>query len=218
VTRVYLFSMARDDQQGVVDAHAETDHDADERSEVGDLEHMAQQDDERATEADAEQRHADRQTHREHRPEGNDEDDDGEREAEELGRRLFELCEEEATELDSHALDVGDLIANLVGDLRRAREVDVLGQVHRGVGDPTGRITAIGDLELAARVVWTLHRGDVVDLCDRGEELLHRGAHRGVVDTLLGLEHDLGLLRRAAPVGELGLHDGEAFGRLEAVE
>ena len=74
------------------------------------------------------------------------------------------------------------------------------------------------DLELAARRVRALHRGDVVDLGDLGEHLLHRGADRGVVHALLGLEDDLTRLRRAAAVGELGLDEREALGRLEALE
>ena len=113
----------------------------------------------------------------------------------------------------------GTQLADLVADVGGAGEVDVLGQVDGGVtrscpaASPCGR-----DLELAARRVRALHRGDVVDLGDLGEHLLHRRLHRGVVDPLLGLEDDLTRLRRAAAVVELGLDEREALGRLEALE
>ncbi len=58
-----------------------------------------------------------------------------------------------------------------------------------------GGVAAAGDLELAARRVGALHRGDVVDLGDLVEHVLHRGAYRGVVHALLGREDDLPGLR-----------------------
>ena len=139
VPRVQLLAVAGDDEQRVVDADAEADHDADERREVGDLEDVAGDDHRRAAEADAGERGADRQAHRQHRAEGDDEDDDGEREAEQLGRRLLELGEEVAAELDAHALLLRHQLLDLVADLGGAREVDVLGEVHRRVGDGAGR-------------------------------------------------------------------------------
>ena len=85
VAGVELLAVAGDDEQRVVDADAEADHQADERREVGDLHEVAGQDHERATEADAEQRDADRQAHGQHRAERDDQDDDGERQTEQLG-------------------------------------------------------------------------------------------------------------------------------------
>ena len=93
----------------------------------------------------------------------------------------------------------------------------------------SGRLTvakAIVPGGLAAWTIWNsppgrvgaLHRDDVVDLGDLGEQLLHRRLDLGVVDALLGLEHDLARLRRAAAVVELGLDEREALGRLEPVE
>ena len=121
VARVQLLAIARDDQQRVVDADAEADHQADERREVGDLDEVAGEDDERAAEADAEQRDADRQAHREHRPERDDQDDDGEREAEQLGRRLFELGEAGTRRARRRRPSiVGDQIAQLLADVAGA--------------------------------------------------------------------------------------------------
>ena len=109
-------------EQRVVDADAEADHQADERREVGDLHEVAGEDDERAAEADAEQRDADRQAHGQHRAERDDQDDDGEGEAEQLGRRLLELGEEEAAELDAQPVDLGDAAR---GSRRRCRPARV---------------------------------------------------------------------------------------------
>ncbi len=64
--------------------------------------------DDRAADADAEQGDADRQAHGEHRAERHDEDDDGEGQAEQLGRRLLEVGEQEAAELDVEAVDLRD--------------------------------------------------------------------------------------------------------------
>ncbi len=82
----------------------------------------------------------------------------------------------------------------------------------------SGGVAAAGDLELAARRVGALHRGDVVDLGHLGEHLLHRGLDRGVGHALVGLEDDLARLRGAAAVVELRLDEREALGRLEALE
>ena len=197
---------------------SQTDHHADEGREVGNLEDVARQDHERTADPDAEQSDGDRQAHRQHGAERDDQDDDGKRQTEQLGRRLFELGEEEAAHLDTEALDVGDQVANLVTDLGGAGEVDVLGQVDGRVRDLSRRIAPAGDLELAARVIGTLHGDDVVDGRNLGEHRLHRVLHLGVVHTLFGLEDDLTGLGRTAAVGELRLDQREAFGRLEACE
>ena len=86
----------------------------------------AQQLDEPEPDADAEQRHEDRQTHREQRSERDQQDHDGGEDADELGRsEAAELLEHAPAERDPHALpggvvgqaaDVGD---GGVGDLRR---------------------------------------------------------------------------------------------------
>ena len=81
---VELLSITRDDQQRVVDADTETDHDADERREVGHLDHVARENDEGRPQTDAEQRDRDRQTHREDRAERDDQDHDRERQPEQL--------------------------------------------------------------------------------------------------------------------------------------
>ena len=104
----------------VVDSDAETDHQADVQREVGNLSEVAGKDYERTTQADAEQRHTDGQTHRQHRTEGDDQDDDREREAEQLGRRLLELRKQEPAHLDPHTLDVRRQVAHFLTDIGRA--------------------------------------------------------------------------------------------------
>ena len=59
-SRVELLAIARDDEQRVVDADSQTDHESDERREVRHLHEVADQDDERAAHPDAEERDADR--------------------------------------------------------------------------------------------------------------------------------------------------------------
>ena len=95
-----LLPVAGDDEQRVVDADAEPDHDADERGEVGHLEQVAEENDQRAADADAEQRDPDGQAHCEDRPERDDEDDDREGESEDLRVPVVEIGEDEATPLD----------------------------------------------------------------------------------------------------------------------
>jgi hypothetical protein len=138
VPRVELLAVAGDDEQRVVDADAEADHDAQERCEVRDREHLAQQGDDGGAETDAEQGHAHRQAHGQHRAEGHDQDDDGERQAEGLGVGLLELGEDEPAHLDLEAVDVGGFGQDLVADLAGPGELDVVGHLDVGVGDGAG--------------------------------------------------------------------------------
>ncbi len=156
---------------------------------------MAHEDDERAAHTDAEEADRHRQPHRDHRSERDDQDDDRERQSEELGRRLLELGEELTAHLDLHAVDLGELVANLVGDVAGAGEVDVFGEVDRRVRDLPGGVAAVGDLELTAGREGALHRDDVVDCRDLGEQRLHRLLHLGIGHALLGFEDDLSRLR-----------------------
>ena len=97
------------------------------------------------------------QAHRQHRPEGDDQDDDGEGEAEQLGRRLLELGEQEPAQLDAQPVDLRDELPDLVADLGGTREVDVLGEVDGGERDRCpARSPCGGDLELAAGRVGAL--------------------------------------------------------------
>ena len=63
--------------------------------------HVAEEDDQRAADANAEQRDTDGQTHGEHRAEGDDQDDDAEAETDELSLRLLELGEQVGPQLDA---------------------------------------------------------------------------------------------------------------------
>ena len=73
---VQRLPVSGDDEQRVVDADAETDHRDHRRCEVRHRQRVAEQRDDGAGDAEAEQRDADREAHREHRAERDDEDDD----------------------------------------------------------------------------------------------------------------------------------------------
>ena len=214
VTGVQLLAVAGDDQERVVDADAEPDHDAEEGGEVGDRHHVAQQGDEGGADADAEEGDADGQPHGQHRAEGDDEDDDGEGEAEGLGRRLLELGEDEAAQLDVEALDVRRVLEDLVADLPGAREVDVLGQLDVGERDQAGLGALRADLLGTLLGIGALDPRHVVEGGDLGEQRLHRFAHGRVVDPLLGAEHDRAHLAGAL-AAELRVEDVEPALRLD---
>ena len=74
-TRSQVLAVARDDEQRVVDPDTEADHRDGRGGEVGHVEDGAQTQHDRDTGADAEQRGADRQAHREHRAEREQQDD-----------------------------------------------------------------------------------------------------------------------------------------------
>jgi hypothetical protein len=61
VAGVELLPVAGDDQQGVVDAHAQAGHDPEDGGELGDGQQVAEQDDDRGADADAGQCDAHRQ-------------------------------------------------------------------------------------------------------------------------------------------------------------
>ena len=93
--------------------------------------------DERRGDAEAEQGGADRQAHREHRAEGEDQDDDGGDDAEQLALGQLELGEQVAAVLDLHArwgllfvAEVLDLLAEVL-DVGEAAVADR----QRGEGD-----------------------------------------------------------------------------------
>ncbi len=223
------FSIAGDDEQGVVDADAEADHRAERDREVGHRHHVGQQGDDPRAERHAEQRHADRQAHREHRTEGDDQDDDREREADQFRLRRLELAEGLTTDLDLEPVDLGRrhrLAASgvrqfgfgqrfdLAPDLLRAHLADRLVEVEAGVGDQAGRVS-LGCDEPALLALHAVGAGhvDAVDGIDLVEQCGHRRLHLGVVDALIGLEHD-GAGDAAAEPAEVLVERVEAVLRL----
>jgi hypothetical protein len=190
VPGVELLAVAGDDQQRVVDADTEADHDPQERGEVGDRQHLAQQGDDRGSEADAEQCDTDGQAHGEDRAEGDDQDDDGERQPDGLGLRLLELPEDEPAHLDAETVDLGGVAEDRVADLAGPGELDVVGHLDVGVGDPA-RLGPLGRYLLRTlTAVGALDGRDVVELCRLLEQALHGGLDLGSFDALFGLEDD----------------------------
>jgi hypothetical protein len=212
-----MLAVAGDDQQRVVDADAQTDHDAQEGGEVGDGQHVAEDGDDGGPQPDAEQRHAHRQAHGQHRAERHDQDDDGEGQADLLGRGLLELGEHEPAQLDAQAVDVGHVRVDLVADLAGLGHVDVVGELDVGVGDAVRAVAPGRDLALVALVVGALHADHVGDVRDLGEQVLHARPDLGVVDALVGDEHDRAD-RAGALAAEVFVEDVEALAGLDVGE
>ena len=120
------FPVAGDDEQGVVDADAEADHGPEEGGEVGDVEDVAEDGDQADPGPDAAEGDGDGQAHREHRAEGEDQHDDGEGEADELGLRRFEHGEGRAAGVDLEPSMAGRSVDRLA-EGRRLGQVDIGG-------------------------------------------------------------------------------------------
>ena len=94
---------ARDDEEGVVDADAEPDHQRELGGEVDHVDEVAAEPDHAEAGAEAEERRHDRQAHREQRAEAEQQDDHGGQEADsgrEADARLLGLLDRLAAELD----------------------------------------------------------------------------------------------------------------------
>ena len=215
--------VAGDDEQGVVDADAEPDHDPEEGGEVGDVEDVAEDDDQAHPGPDSAEGDRDGQAHREDRAEGEDQHDDGEGEADELGRRRFEDGEGRATGEHLEALDGGRVVGDRLAEGGRLGQVDIGGEVDLGVGELPGQRTLLGDLRLALLGVGGDDGGagvlGVAVLVGEpgvhgGEELLHAGRDGGVVDALVGAEDDRSRRAAGAELGEVLLEHVEAVGAL----
>ena len=121
---VQLFSVSGDDEQGVVDAHTEADHRRDLGAELGNREAVRGDGHHRRAHTESEQCRGDRQAHRQHRAEGDQQDDDRRQQAEDLALGQVEPGEQLAAVLDAqHARDVRPL--------RIASEVPCVGWHHR---------------------------------------------------------------------------------------
>ena len=186
--------VAADDEQRVVDADAKPDHRADRHRELGNREQVREQRGERRADADAGARHCDRQPHRQHRAERQNQHDDGEGEADELRLGRLELRKRVTGDLNLQAGLIRRKPADPGSDLRCPPEVDIRGEVHVGVRD-----AAVGaDLMQSLRRVRTAY-GHALDRRHLVQHLLDRGAHLRVVDTGLGAEDD----RPAGAAGEV---------------
>ena len=101
--------------------------------------------------------------------------------------------------LDAEAVDLRRLLLDDLADHLGLRLVRVVGQLEVGVGDLPG----VGALEAIWRVALLGVRADdpvdLVELRDLVEEGLHRRLDLGVVDALVGLEHDGAGLAGALP-------------------
>ena len=145
---VEVLAVAGDDEQRVVDADTDADHRHRGGGEVGHVDEVADDEDQRDAGADAEQRGADRQPHREHRPERDQQDDHGGEQPDRLAGAADRVGGEHvAAVLDRQPLDVDlvsvglDLLAGVEEVLRRP-----VGEVQLGVRD-----VVAADLALARR-------------------------------------------------------------------
>ena len=166
---------------------------------------------------DAGERDGHGQAHGQHGAERDDQDDDREAEAEQLGGRLLELGEDEAAELHVEAVDVRQLVEDLVPQVGDLVEVDVLRHLDVGVGDRAGLVALRDEPATGGGVVGALDAGDEVALGHRVEQRGHRRLHGRVVHALLGVEHDRAQLARALAAEAL-VEDVEAVGGLGAGE
>ena len=86
-TRLQPLAVPSDDEQRIVDAHADADHRRQSRREVLKGIGVREQSDDRQSDRDAGERNDDRQHHREHRAERNEQDDDRREDPDPFGRR-----------------------------------------------------------------------------------------------------------------------------------
>ena len=154
-----------DDEQGVVDADAEADHRDHLDREVRHRHRVAGDRHDRGAGTEAEQGDADRQAHREHRAEREDQDDDRGEDAVDLALGHLELGEDVAAVLDGEAVDIDRLVAHVpdvLAERRRLLEREVL-DVELGVGDRA----VLADL---TRLVVGARQVDRVERVDLGEQ------------------------------------------------
>ena len=203
-------AVAGDDEQGVVDAHADADHRRDLGGEVRRRHGGGPQAERRHRGHDAGDRGQDRQAHGHDRPEGDQQDDRRGQQADTLARGHLDVLEQVAAEGD---LEPGVLQRlGLLGH-RRGRRVGrvVGGQVDGGEGDG-----AVGG-SLLRRVEGRGHRGDAGQRPDLVEVGAHGGRGGRSVEAGGVVEHDgggvvgqVGHLRAGQVVGLLGVGAGEA--------
>ena len=163
---VQVLAVSRHDEQGVVDADTQAEHERDRGGEVGDRQEVGEQPGEDRSDADAGEGDADGQAHREHGPERQDQHDDGEGQAEQLRARNLELGEDarrRARSARPWISGISSRISSLIAVASSKR--DVARQPDLGVRDEP-RLGALGgDLLGALRRVRARQR-DAFDLAD----------------------------------------------------
>ncbi len=201
-------AIAGDDEQGVVDPDAQSDHQPDEGGEVGNRHDIREEGGDPDTAGgDAGESDPDRQAHGEDRSERDDQHHDRERDADQLGLGRLELSQRVAADLDAKPVDGGREVPDLGTDLGRLGLVDFFGEVDLGErGTPVRR-----DLLRADRVVGT-DEIDPFDGIDFVEQSVHLCDHCRVVDACVRLEDDRAT-ELAGGTGEVRLDGFEATAR-----
>jgi prolipoprotein diacylglyceryl transferase len=226
--RPQFVAVPGDDEQGVVDADPDG-HEHDGRGpELGDVHAVGGQHHHGDAGGDPEQRRDQRERHGEHGAEGHQEDHHRSQETDRFGGRVLLLEEHLAAQIDldlGRHVGVGPHCCHLVGPAEGVVLIRFVEQ-HLGEGD----LPAGCDLGITAFVVGAedAHLGDSGGHV--GEEALHGGPDRGVVDTggqaVIHPEDDLPgvaaavaqatLLQQVVRVLALGAGDGEVVTQLTA--
>ena len=226
VTRRGLFSVARDDQQRVVDAGAEAEHHRDDAGERGEVERRLERREQDLAGHDADQRADERHGHRRERVEEDRQQDEGDRDADELADRERLL----RGEVDEHAalLDLDAAVAVLrgLGGVDQRLAVALLEVL---------RLLRVADVDLGELVVLRHGRVLAVRVGDGGDVGQRLDLVQRALDRLLGLRivdravldgedqrrvraGERGAVRAEQVQGLLGLgaRDLEVVGRLAA--
>jgi hypothetical protein len=201
-----------DDEQRVVDPHADADHGGDDGREVRHVEDVGQQLHDGQADADAHHRDQDGQAHGQHGAEGDEQDQHGDEDAEALGSAaLDELGPGDglAAELEADTVAVGGLggLDHLFGHVDgHVAALDV--ELERAEGDPA----VLGDIAGPLGRVGAEDAHHVLERPQLLEQALDPLADGGVADVPIGLVDDGDGVAR--PLGELLLEDLEGLGRL----
>ena len=204
--------MPGDDEQRVVDADAEPDQGGQDRGHRGDAERVREQGDRDGAAGERGDGGHQRERHAEQRPEGDEDDDRGRDEPEDLAvrwRRPVDLGDRIAAELD--------LEPGCPRRLCKADDVlDVLGWQFLGelreVDRSEGGLAVAADLGRASGPVGAQYRGHRLGRGDLAQHLLDAGLGRRVVDGPVGGVEDDGR-RVAGLLGECRRHEFERLAR-----
>jgi len=189
-----MLAVPSDDEERVVDAHAQTDHGAQDQRELRDVEHGGQHADTRGTYEDAEQGGRDRKPHRDDGAECDEQHDDRDTHTDELAARrvLRERCKR------TGELDVDVAGTSTVGDGHRVVELRG-GELVERIGDVDVRGVPVGADRRRLRRERIRDCGHVTSARKLGPGLLDDRRVGGVVEaSVVGVEHDAGGLATLA--------------------